>query len=135
MIQERSRWRCSLATAATVVAAGVLACETLLALPEEEPLIDGVIVAVGKELGSRPVDDSATLQRIHIKQDPSEECGTVFNVVANTIIGIHNSNGQTVKGDVRDLIVGARARGWTENPVALSCPSQALAHAIEITSS
>jgi hypothetical protein len=112
-----------------------LVCTTLVAcgsptdteLPSRAPTIEGSIVAVG----TRTTD--ASLTTIHVKTNASDNCGIVFNVQKSTVIVRRSSSDDydAVRADA--LVVGKHVRVWTK-VVAESCPGQAGADAIEITS-
>jgi hypothetical protein len=100
----------------------VTACDSPT-VPRGAPDIEGTITEI------------RSLDRILIDSDGSTCSGFILNVNSQTSIVFRNENGALRRARTADLRVGQLARGWwVGGDVGYSCPPQALAAAIEITS-
>lgn len=98
-----------------------------LAPPVDAPLVSGAIVAVAPDLGPLP---PGTITRLHI-QPFSADCGVVFDITGDTDILVIRE-GESRRGEPRDLVLSVSASGWTEGAVSRSCPGLATASFIEV---
>ena len=97
-----------------------------VALPGEPAGMGGTIVA-----RDRPVSFGRGEPTIHVKTDRSDECGTIFLISSETVIGRRVEAGRVEEASVTDLQVGRTVRVWAEYELR-SCPAQSEAVAVEL---
>jgi len=91
------------------------------------PALEGQIVGIGSAI---PFGGERT---IWVKAMPESPCGVVYTVDSGTDIRARQADGSIQSGVFDDLLMGQPVRVWS-GPIAESCPGQADADAIEITS-
>ncbi len=98
----------------------------LIMLPEEASAVTGIIVA-----RDVPISISYGRPTIHVKSDPTEECGTVFVITTGTIIGQRIDDGEPRRARIEDLKEGRTVKVWATYELR-SCPAQSTADAVEL---
>ena len=89
------------------------------------PGMTGSIVARDQSIS---IGDPPT---IHVKTNPSEQCGVIFLVRDRTTIFRRTTEGKLVSASVSELTVGRQVVVWSQY-VLDSCPGQSNADAVEI---
>jgi hypothetical protein len=98
-------------------------------VPDRAPSISGSIVSVGGR------QTTLGLTTVHVKTNEGDNCGIVFTVMRSTRIVTPSDAGSDYQNtDIDALVVGRSARVWAKgNTVLTSCPGQATAEVIEIS--
>jgi hypothetical protein len=68
---------------------------------------------------------------VHVKANPTDECGIVFRVSSNTRLLRRTTSGPVVSASVSEFTVGQRVNVWWDVTFR-SCPGQAVADVLEI---
>lgn len=95
--------------------------------PEGPPAATGVVVArdVATSFSGPP--------SIHVKNDPDDECGTIFAIGRATTVIRRKADGGVSLANIDELTVGTAVRVWADI-VLESCPGQSAAKSVEIVS-
>lgn len=94
-----------------ILALACLACSSSTDLPDERPLIDGIITAF-------------QAPRVLIEADVSKCERYWLTIDGDTRILVLRPDGATRSATTHDIVIGRQARAWTNDPVAESCPAQ-----------
>lgn len=107
------------------LACAAMACSSPAA-PEGDPLMVGDIVNTGHGLWGEDADGSF---QIHVKADPTEECGVIFSVDDDTWIA--DARGGVTRIASEDVLTsGATVQLWFRI-MRDSCPGQSHADAVK----
>lgn len=100
-----------------ISALALVACSSSTDLPDERPLIDGTITAFHAA-------------RVLIEADISKCERFWLAIDGETRMLALRRDGSTRSATTQEIVIGQRARAWTDDPVAESCPAQGHADVI-----
>ena len=92
------------------------ACASTTEVPDGEPTVDGAVISVSPA-------------SVHIRA-AGDQCGIVFRVDDDTRILLQQPDDRVTPSSIDVIRPGARARAWTDGPIAESCPGQGHADVI-----
>lgn len=92
-----------------------------IAAPPDRPGVIALIVDVGQSLWPRDINRPDQVLQLFIKKNETD-CGAVYIVTAETVIGVRRPDGSVKPGVLDDLVLGETVEIWALNPILLSCP-------------